>query len=105
MVERRQQIGMLRAIGYQARMVQLSFLIESSFITILGIALGTGLGLLLSASLIADFANEMPGLRFNPPWGEIGLIVLGSYLFSLVATYWPAHSAARIYPAEALRYE
>jgi len=104
-VERRQQIGMLRAIGYQARMVQLSFLIESSFITILGIALGTGLGLLLSASLIADFAAEMPGLRFNPPWGEIGLIVLGSYLFSLVATYWPAHSAARIYPAEALRYE
>ena len=104
-VERRQQIGMLRAIGYQRRMVQLSFLIESGFITILGIALGTGLGLLLSASLIADFAKEMPGLRFAPPWREIAIIGFGSYLFSLVATYWPAARAARIYPAEALRYE
>jgi putative ABC transport system permease protein len=104
-VERRQQIGMLRAIGYQSRMVQLSFMIESSFITLLGIALGTGLGLLLSANLIADFAQEVPNLTFQPPWGQLAIIAGGSYLASLVATYLPAHQAARIYPAEALRYE
>ena len=33
-VERRQQIGVLRAIGFQRRMVQLSFLLESSFIAL-----------------------------------------------------------------------
>ena len=36
-VERRQQIGVLRAIGYRRGMIQLSFLLESSFIALLGI--------------------------------------------------------------------
>jgi len=37
-VERRQQIGVLRAIGYRRRMVQLSFLTESSFVVLMGTA-------------------------------------------------------------------
>ena len=44
-VERRQQIGVLRAIGFRKRMVQLSFLLESSFIALTSIVVGTGLGL------------------------------------------------------------
>jgi ABC-type lipoprotein release transport system permease subunit len=39
------------------------------------------------------------------PWGQIGLILLATYLFSLLTTILPAWQAARIYPAEALRYE
>ena len=37
-VERRQQVGMLRAIGYQPEMVALSFVLETSFIALVGIA-------------------------------------------------------------------
>ena len=44
-VERRVQIGVLRAIGFRAGMVQLSFLIESSFIALLGIVIGLSPGL------------------------------------------------------------
>ncbi|MEZ4836844.1 MAG: FtsX-like permease family protein [Caldilineaceae bacterium] len=40
-VERRQQVGMLRAIGYQPGMVALSFVLEASFIALVGIAIGT----------------------------------------------------------------
>jgi len=40
-VERRQQVGMLRAIGYQPEMVALSFVLEASFIALVGIGLGT----------------------------------------------------------------
>jgi hypothetical protein len=36
-VERRQQIGVLRAIGFRRRMVQWSFLVESSFIALTSI--------------------------------------------------------------------
>ena len=43
-VERRQQIGMLRAIGYTRRAVALSFLMESSFIALLGILSGIASG-------------------------------------------------------------
>ncbi len=43
-VERRQQVGMLRAIGYQPEMVALSFVLEASFIALVGIGLGVGCG-------------------------------------------------------------
>ena len=40
-VERRQQIGILRAIGYQRSMVSLSFMIETAFMVVLGVLSGT----------------------------------------------------------------
>ena len=43
-VERRQQIGVLRAIGFRKRMVQACFLLESSFIALTSIFIGTALG-------------------------------------------------------------
>ncbi|MCC6166700.1 MAG: ABC transporter permease [Caldilineaceae bacterium] len=105
-VERRQQVGMLRAIGFQPGMVALSFLLESSFIALTGIAVGTAAGVLLGQSLIA---GSLEGLResqvFSIPWREIAWIVLAAYGFSLLTTILPALQASRIYPAEALRYE
>ena len=43
-VERRHGIGVLRAIGFSPGMVQLSFLAETSFLSLLGIGLGLGAG-------------------------------------------------------------
>ena len=47
-VERRQSIGVLRAIGFKSSMIRAQFLIESSFITLLGIIVGIFLGVLQS---------------------------------------------------------
>ena len=104
-VERRQQIGVLRAIGYRQSMVLTSFLIESSFIALLGILLGVGLGSLLSYNLVEAIGEDIPGLSFTVPWMQIGIIVAIAYAFSLLTTFLPARQASRIYPAEALRYE
>ncbi len=104
-VERRQQIGVLRAIGYRRSMVLTSFLMESSFIALLGILLGVGLGALLSYNLVKDISDDIPGLSFTIPWIQIGIIVAIAYAFSLFTTFLPARQASRIYPAEALRYE
>jgi len=105
-VERRQQVGMLRAIGYQPGMVALSFVLEASFIALVGIGLGTATGILLGQAMIGQFFSVITaGRALAVPWGQIGIIVLGAYLFSLLATILPAVRASRIYPADALRYE
>ena len=103
-VERRQQIGVLKAIGYRRSMILASYLIESSFISLLGILIGVGLGTLLSINLVDEIAREVPGLTFAVPWGELAVIVVLAYVFSLLTTFVPARQAAGIYPAEALRY-
>jgi len=104
-VERRQQIGILRAIGFQKGMVQLSFLLESSFIALLGIALGVGLGMALSYNLINSIADDIEGMTYAVPWVNIVIVVVIAYGASLITTFLPARQAANVYPAEALRYE
>ena len=106
-VERRQQIGVLRAIGYRRQMIQLSFLMESSFIALLGVAIGVALGTIISWNIVNDVRERenIETLRFSIPWLQIIAIIAAAYLFSLLTTFLPAHQASRIYPAEALRYE
>jgi putative ABC transport system permease protein len=106
-VERRQQIGVLRAIGFRKRMVQLSFLIESSFIALTSILVGTGLGLAVAFSVINDLRQtpSWENMSFVVPWGSLGIIFLVVYLVALATTFAPALRASRVYPAEALRYQ
>ena len=104
-VERRQQVGVLRAIGYRREMIQLSFLVEASFVSLLGVAIGVALGTILSFNLVDAFREQIPGLEFSMPWLQIGIIISIAYLFAMITTYLPARQAARIQPAEALRYE
>ncbi|MCO6452198.1 MAG: FtsX-like permease family protein [Caldilineales bacterium] len=105
-VERRQQVGMLRAIGFQSNMVAFSFLLESSFVALTGILIGVIGGVVLGQNIVSIFFNSiLPDRSFPIPWLQIGIIVLAAYGFSLLTTLLPAYQASRIYPAEALRYE
>ena len=104
-VERRHAIGVLRAIGFSRGMVQLSFLAESSFISLLGIGLGLVLGLISSINLIDELRLDEPEVEFVLPWLKVILISVGAYVFSLLTTFLPARQAAAVAPAEALRYE
>lgn len=105
-VERRQQIGMLRAIGYSRGQVALSFLLESSFVTLLGIITGLGLAILLSYFLITSESISNLGLKgFYVPWLEVIPIAFFAYIAALIMTFIPARQAASIPIAEALRYE
>jgi putative ABC transport system permease protein len=106
-VERRQQIGVLRAIGFRRRMVQAVFLLESSFLALTAIVVGTALGLLLAWNIVRDSRQQSSweNVTLVVPWGNLVLVFLLVYAVALLATLAPAARASRIRPAEALRYE
>ncbi len=108
-VERRQQIGMLRAIGFKRNMVAASFLIESMVVATLGVLTGVALALALSWSLMTSDAltDESGGSieQFIIPWSEIGFFVALSLVAAAVLTVIPARNASSVPIAEALRYE
>jgi putative ABC transport system permease protein len=104
-VERRQQIGVLRALGFQRSLVSLSFLIETAFVVGLGVVAGTLLGVVLGYNLFASDAGGGAQARFSVPFGMIALILASTLAMALLMTWVPARQAAKIAPAEALRYE
>jgi putative ABC transport system permease protein len=106
-VERRQQIGVLRAIGFRRRMVQLAFLFESSFVALTSIGVGTALGLVVAHNVISESQSQpsWENLSFDVPWANLGIIFLAVYVVALATTWLPALRASRVYPAEALRYQ
>jgi putative ABC transport system permease protein len=103
-VERRQSIGMMRALGYKGRMIQIQFLMESGVVAILGSAIGIGLGALIGWNIFLSISSEADGLTYSIPWLNVTLIVVVAVVFSLVTTFIPARQASRIKPSEALRY-
>ena len=68
-VERRREIGMLRALGLTGRAVQAAFLLEASIVALLGIGVGVGLGIALASRLVAYHRARVPGDRVH---GAVG---------------------------------
>ena len=84
-VERRQQIGMLRAIGFRRGMIQLSFLLESSFIALTAIVVGTHVRPLIAHNVIRTRADQPSwhGALRLVPWAEPRDRVLAVYVVAL----------------------
>ncbi len=104
-VERRQQIGMLRALGYQRSLVSLSFLIETVFVVGLGVLSGTILGLWLARNLFTSDEFASAEAEFVIPWTIVLVILFVTVVAALLMTWVPARQASKLAPAEALRYE
>lgn len=104
-VERRQQIGMLRAIGYRRNMVAASFLIESLVIAGLGVLIGVVLALFLARNLITGGGIGAGFETYVIPWTTISLVVAATLVASALMTWIPARKASSVPIAEALRYE
>jgi len=107
-VERRQQLGMLRAMGFQRSMVQNAFVLESAIVVVLGVLAGAGFGLILSYILMTSeaFTEGAPDAgTFIIPWTTILVTLSASVVAALLMAWMPARQASRVLPAEALRYE
>ncbi len=103
-VERRREIGMLRANGFTQRMVLRTLFLEYTFVTLVGIGIGTALGLLVVWDRTQSPAAAASGTSvFAAPWLTLGLILLLAYGLAMLAVAQPSLRAARMPPAEAVR--
>jgi putative ABC transport system permease protein len=106
-VERRQEIGVMRAIGFEQGRVQVTFLIESTMVAVAGLVVGTILGLILSYNIIDDSQRQASweNLKFAVPWLNLAIIYAAVLAAAVLTALLPARQASRVYPAQALRYE
>lgn len=110
-LERRREIGILKALGAADRDVKQLFFVEAGVMGLLGGILGVGIGWMIGkgvtwgTNIYLQRQNLPPAHVFSVPWW----LVLGAIAFaivvSLVAGLYPASRAARLDPIEALRYE
>ncbi len=110
-LERRREIGILKALGATDRDVRSLFFAEAGAMGLFGGFFGVALGWLIGQALtwgttIYLHKQNLPGVKisFVPWWLALGAIGF-AVIVSLVAGLYPAARAARLNPVEALRYE
>lgn len=111
LLQRINEIGIMRAIGAAPEDIRHLFLGESVLIGFLGGIVGIGLGIGLAelfnwgVNLLArSLGGEAVQLFFYPPW-FLGFIIVLSTFVGLVGGVFPARKAARLNPLAALRYK
>lgn len=106
-LQRRRELGLLRALGFTIPQVRRMVLAESAQLTfsavVLGLVLGAVYGWAGAQSLLglASGGIVIPGM----PWLVVGLIVLAGAVLTAAASWAPARSAVRVSPVEALAVE
>ncbi len=118
--EKQSDIAILRTLGASPMSIMVIFIVQGAVIGVLGTLLGTigGVELALNVETIVPAIERLFGAQFMPAdvyyisefpselhWDDVLKITTISFIISLVATLWPAWSASKTQPAEALRYE
>lgn len=116
--DKKADIAILRTLGASPGTVMTIFMVQGSFIGIMGTLMGTALGVFCALN-ISDFALwleqaldtklfEQYFVNYLPSelrWNNVFLVSGIGFLMSFLATLYPARRAAKVQPAEALRYE
>ena len=100
-VERRQEIGLFRALGFRQQHVMRIILGEATLVSLGGGLLGWLLGMGTAVVLAPRLADVTAPVNWNP-WFALGAIA-GAIVVGLVGSLYPAVSAARLDPTTALR--
>lgn len=110
-IQKKRDIGILVAMGYTKQKIKTIFQKQGLFIGLIGCGIGGSLGFLLcwlqqefgliklsSAFIIDAYPVDIRLL-------DVAIILIGSLLLCLLASWFPANRAAEVQPAEAIRYE
>jgi lipoprotein-releasing system permease protein len=118
--DKQADIAILRTLGATPRSIMGMFMVQGLLVGFVGIGSGVGMGSLLSWKLpgIVKWIEHTFNVTFLSPdvyyisevpsrldWHDVGWVALLTFVFSLLATLYPAWRASRTQPAQALRYE
>lgn len=116
--DKKADIAILRTLGASPRTITKIFMVQGTVIGVIGTVSGAILGIIFASSIsgLMGWVNNTLGLHlfdayfinYLPSylrWQDVLFIVAVSLALSFVATIYPAYRAAKIQPAEALRYE
>jgi lipoprotein-releasing system permease protein len=118
--EKQADIAILRTLGASPASIMKIFIIQGALVGLIGTAIGVSLGVLVAVNIdvIVPFIESVLGFQFLPRdiylisalpsdlrWPDVGRIAGIALLLAFLATLYPSWRAARVRPAEALRYE
>ncbi|MFF0288308.1 ABC transporter permease [Streptomyces sp. NPDC005262] len=103
--ERQQEIGMLRAIGLDRRKVKRMIRLEAVVISVFGAVIGVALGTFLGWAIGRTLASAIPGYALVIPWDRIAVFLVLAALVGVLASLWPARSAAKLNMLTAIKTE
>jgi lipoprotein-releasing system permease protein len=118
--DKRGDIAILRTLGASPGSIMRIFLISGTIIGLVGTVIGLGFGVLIASNVetIVPWIEHLTGTQFMPAdvyyisevpsrldWMDVWHIGAMAFGLSFLATIYPAWSASRVQPAEALRYE
>jgi lipoprotein-releasing system permease protein len=118
--DKQADIAILRTLGASPGSIMKIFIIQGALVGLIGTAIGVSLGVLvaLNIDVIVPFIEHLFGVQFLPRdiylisalpsdlrWPDVSRISGIAVLLAFLATLYPSWRAARIRPAEALRYE
>jgi putative ABC transport system permease protein len=110
-LERRREIGIMKAIGASDGDVKKLFFAEAGAMGLLGGVVGVALGwaighvINLGTNIYLKRQALPPESFWSVPWWLVGAAILFAFIVSLVSGLYPAARAARLDPVQALRYE
>jgi lipoprotein-releasing system permease protein len=118
--DKQADIAILRTLGASPRSVMKIFIVQGGLVGLIGTAIGVTLGVIvaLNVGAIVSSIEHLLGVRFLPSdiymisampsdlrWPDVWSIGGVAVVLAFVATLYPSWAAARVRPAEALRYE
>ena len=111
-MEKTRDIAILKTMGASARSVMFIFLLQGVIIGVVGTLAGAALGVVVSEVADRYRLISIPGdvyqityLPFRVQPIDLTFIVLGAIIVCFIATLYPSRQAAKLDPAQALRYE
>ncbi|MFG6159751.1 lipoprotein-releasing ABC transporter permease subunit [Halomonas sp. 1390] len=118
--DKRADIAILRTIGATPRSIMGIFIVQGLAIGVIGILVGVTLGVLLALTVsdLIGWVESTLGIHFLDAgvyfisdlpsrliWSDVRNIVSAAFILTFLSTLYPAWRAARVQPAEVLRYE